>query len=152
MSPTVTVRRATAPDRDSLAALLDAVDLPSDAVRREDARGDDGQFYVGRLDGDVVCGGGLELQGATALVRSVVVDEDHRGRGFGRTVCDELEAAAERAGATTAALLTTTAADYFERRGYEPVPREDAPRKIRKTRQFAAVCPETATYMEKQLE
>lgn len=147
MPPVLTVRRATRADRDSLAALLDAAGLPSEAVRA-----DDGQFYAGRLDGDVVCGGGLELHDSTALVRSVVVAEDQRGRGFGRTICDELEAVAERAGATTAGLLTTTAAEYFERRGYERVPREDAPGGIRQTRQYRAVCPETATYMEKQLE
>lgn len=147
MPPRMSVRRATRADRDRLAALLDAAGLPSDAVRA-----DDGRFYVGRLDGDVVCGGGLELVGATALVRSVVVADDHRGRGFGGALCDELEAAAERAGATTASLLTTTAAAYFERRGYQPVAREDAPRRVRQTRQFADVCPSTATYMQKRLE
>lgn len=147
MPPTLSVRRATHADRDSLAALLDAAALPSDAVRA-----DDGQFYAGRLDGDVVCGGGLELHGPTALVRSVVVADDHRGRGFGGALCDELAAAAERAGATTACLLTTTAGPFFERRGYQPVAREDAPRAVRQTRQFADVCPSTATYMEKKLE
>lgn len=146
MTTALSVQRATRRDRDRLAALLDAAGLPSDAVRA-----DDGQFYVGRLDGDVVCGGGLERHGQTALVRSVVVAADHRGRGFGRAVCDELEAAAERAGATTACLLTTTAAAYFRRRGYQPVAREDAPRGVRQTRQFADVCPSTATYMQKEL-
>jgi amino-acid N-acetyltransferase len=147
MPPAVSVRRATRADRGSLAALLDAAGLPTDAVGA-----DDGRFYAGRLDGDVVCGGGLELHGSAALVRSVVVADDYRGRGFGGALCDELEAAAERAGATTASLLTTTAAEYFERRGYRPVAREDAPRAVRQTSQFADVCPSTATYMEKNLE
>ncbi|MXR21970.1 arsenic resistance N-acetyltransferase ArsN2 [Halobacterium bonnevillei] len=113
---------------------------------------DDGRFYVGRLGGDVVCGGGLELHGSAALVRSVVVADDYRGRGFGGALCDELEAAAERAGATTASLLTTTAAAYFERRGYQPVSRENAPQTLQQTSQFADVCPSTATCMEKKLE
>jgi amino-acid N-acetyltransferase len=84
-------------------------------------------------------------------VRSVVVADEYRGRGFGGALCDELEAAAGRAGATSACLLTTTAVAYFARRGYQPVAREDAPRRVRQARQFEDVCPSTATYMEKEL-
>lgn len=145
--PPVAVGRATRADRDRLAALLDAAGLPSDAVREND-----GQFYAGRVGDDVVCGGGLELHDETALVRSVVVADDHRGRGFGRALCDELEAAAGRAGVTTAYLLTTTAAGFFERQGYRRIARDDAPECIRRTTQFADTCPSTATCMEKRLD
>lgn len=142
----VTVRRATRADRDNLAALLDAADLPSDAVREND-----GEFYAGRVDGDVVCGGGLELHDDTALVRSVVVADDHRDCGFGSVLCDELETSARTAGVTTAYLLTTTAAGFFERQGYRRIARDDAPECIRRTTQFADTCPSTASCMAKRL-
>ncbi len=48
-------------------------------------------------------------------------------------------------------LLTTTAEDFFARRGYVRIGREKAPRTIRSTREFADLCPASSAFMVKHL-
>jgi N-acetylglutamate synthase-like GNAT family acetyltransferase len=48
-------------------------------------------------------------------------------------------------------LLTTTAAGFFERRGYVAAARESAPAEIRATREFADICPASSAFMVKHL-
>jgi amino-acid N-acetyltransferase len=48
-------------------------------------------------------------------------------------------------------LLTTTAAAFFEKRGYRRLARTSAPAAIRATTQFSALCPSTATLMVKAM-
>jgi len=48
-------------------------------------------------------------------------------------------------------LLTTTAADYFSARGFDPVDRSSAPEAIRRTREFAEICPGSAAFMRKRV-
>lgn len=47
-------------------------------------------------------------------------------------------------------LLTTTAADFFESRGFRRISKEQAPLEIRATREFSSLCPSTAVLMVKQ--
>jgi amino-acid N-acetyltransferase len=49
-------------------------------------------------------------------------------------------------------LLTTTAADYFRRRGYEPVDRDALPPAIRSTEEAARLCPASAACLRKKIE
>ncbi|WP_336034279.1 arsenic resistance N-acetyltransferase ArsN2 [Halobacterium yunchengense] len=143
----LTVRRATGRDREALAALLADAGLPDGHVR---AGG--GRYYVGRVDGLVTAGGGLELCGDAALLRSVVVAAAHRGRGHGTAVCGTLEAAARDAGVREVFLLTTTATAFFDGLGYDVVDRDAAPASVRETAQFGDVCPTTATCMRREIE
>lgn len=141
-APSITVRAADADDLDRVEALLDANDLPFRDVRAKPEC-----FHVARSGGRVVGVGGVEVYGADGLVRSVVVEESHRGRGYGTALCDALESQARDEGVETLYLLTTTAAEYFERRGYEAVPREAAPSSVRGTTEFSDLCPDSATCM-----
>ena len=54
-------------------------------------------------------------------------------------------------GVETLYLLTTTAAQFFARRGYEAVPRSEAPAAIAATAQFSELCPASSTFMRKVL-
>ena len=58
---------------------------------------------------------------------------------------------ARRRGAATAYLLTTTAAEYFRRRGYTDVPREAVPAIVAGHAQFRSLCPASAKCLEKRL-
>lgn len=131
---------------DDLAALLAANDLPHRGL----AEGS-GEFVAGYVDGDLVCGGGVELYDADAMLRSVVVAESHRSRGYGAALCDRLETLAAEAGATDCYLLTTTAADFFDARGYEPVQRETVPDDVLASPLVAEHCPASATCMHRSL-
>jgi amino-acid N-acetyltransferase len=48
-------------------------------------------------------------------------------------------------------LLTETAAEYFSKKGYSKVAREQVPDAIRQSSQFSSVCPATAVVLKKQL-
>ncbi len=61
------------------------------------------------------------------------------------------EAWASEEGVNSLYLLTTTAARFFARLGYEVVPRSQAPSSIENSAQFAGLCPVSATFMCKTL-
>ena len=144
--PDVSLEPATPTDLDRVERLLAANDLPT-----ADVRADAPRFYVARVDGEAVGVGGLELHGDAGLLRSVVVADPHRGRGYGTAIRAALEACAEQADVETLYLLTTTAADFFREHGYVVVDRAAAPERLRTSRQFADLCPESATCMRKSL-
>ena len=98
-----------------------------------------------RGHGDLVAAGGLEPAGRDALLRSVVVRDSHRGRGFAQRITRHLLRRAERERRRAVYLLTETAGDYFARRGFVPVERSAVPEAITRTRQFAALCPQSAS-------
>jgi amino-acid N-acetyltransferase len=153
--PTVELRAADG-DLSYVEDLLADAGLPADDVREKP-----GAFYRGVADGgpddeDEHAGrqvgvGGIEQYGSTGLLRSVVVEPDLRGAGYGQTLCDALEARARADGIESLSLLTTTAAAFFEARGYERVARSAAPAPIRETTQFTELCPDSAVCLRKSL-
>jgi len=94
---------------------------------------------------------GLELMGATALLRSLAVDAGARGAGSGTALVEAAEGHAIREGVERVYLLTTAADRFFERLGYVRVARENAPPEIQRTREFSDMCPDTAVLMTKDL-
>ncbi|WP_210424902.1 arsenic resistance N-acetyltransferase ArsN2 [Halorussus halobius] len=130
--------------------------LAENGLPYRDVRAKPDRFFVARADGlddegSRVGIGGLETDGAVGLLRSVVVTEPNRGRGYGTALCDALEDRARTNGVETLYLLTTTATAFFRRRGYESVAREDAPASVRRTTEFAELCPESATCMRNEI-
>jgi amino-acid N-acetyltransferase len=95
---------------------------------------------------------GVELCGSVALLRSLAVGAEHRGRGCGRALVAQVERYARSRGAKDIYLLTTGAERFFEQLGYARVEREAVPAAIRHTREFAALCPSGSTAMLKRLE
>lgn len=94
---------------------------------------------------------GVEVLGRQGLLRSLAVAESARGHGLGRELVDHLEAWGVRHGLEELCLLTTTAADFFARLGYERIARESAPAVARRSEQFASLCPASAVLMRKCL-
>lgn len=94
---------------------------------------------------------GLELLGATALLRSLAVDAGARGEGSGTALVEAAEGHAIREGVDRIYLLTTSADRFFERLGYVRLAREKAPPEIRRSREFSEMCPDTAVLMMKHL-
>ena len=105
------------------------------------------RFY--RMDGD--CGpvgfAGLEVHGADALLRSIVVADERRGQGTGRKLVAAMVTEAQRLGIERLWLLTTTAAGFFEHLGFTTVDRAIAPPAIQATSEFRSLCPTSATCM-----
>lgn len=125
-----------------LAGVLDHAGLPSADLTEPGRR-----FY--RLDDEDAPIGwaGLEPFGPDALLRSVVMAADRRGSGVGHRLVAEVAAVARGLGVERLWLLTTTAAGFFARLGFEPVDRAAAPDAIRGSREFRDICSASATCM-----
>ena len=129
-------------DLPQLQELLRANDLPDDDCLEQLGN------ICGIFNGDeLIVAGGLEPAGPYALLRSVVVRENYRGQGLAWRLTTYLLQRAEIQDVSVVYLLTETAERYFESIGFRRVAREQVPVEIRNTRQFASLCPDTATCM-----
>ncbi len=129
-------------------ALLDRCGLPSGDVRPSAAM----VFFGCRIRRELAGVVGLELYGTEALLRSLAVAPAYRHVGMGKALVAYAEAAATGRGVSDLYLLTTTAAPFFARLGYQPLPRAEAPEAIRTTAQFSGLCPASSTFMGKRME
>jgi N-acetylglutamate synthase-like GNAT family acetyltransferase len=93
--------------------------------------------------------GGYEMHGTDALLRSIVVLPEHRGRGIGAGIVAALSEHARRAGARHLFLMTTTARPFFERLGFAVRDRASAPPAILASPQVAELCPSSAVLMSR---
>jgi len=137
---------ASAEELGAIRVLLERAGLPTSDL--ESARP---EFAVVREDGQVVAAGALQRFGSSALLRSVVVAEDHRGGGLGQMIVCELERLAHAAQITELILLTQTAAEFFARQGFRAIERTSAPRDMQTSEEFRSLCPSSATCMAKSL-
>jgi len=142
----VNIRAATPADLQAIERILSALDLPSD-----DCANHISNFVVAEAADQIVGTGGLEQYGNVALLRSIAVVKEQRGRGLGDTLYSTIKSAAQSHGAQELYLLTETAETYFEARGFTVVDRENVPRDIKNTEQFSGLCPESATVMRLSL-
>jgi amino-acid N-acetyltransferase len=135
------------PLRLTAVALLQAQGLPVSDITDEHL---EHFFFIGS-DGSPTGLVGVEIYGAGALLRSLVVAETARTQGLGSALVQHAEdyAASRHVGAMY--LLTTTAESFFERRGYWRVDRAQAPPAIQATPEFASLCPASSAFMIKQI-
>jgi amino-acid N-acetyltransferase len=142
------IRMADEADLSEIQSLLRTNDLPVEDISRALIEG----FLVAEdASGSVIGIGGLEQLGSSVLLRSLAVAPEARGIRIARALVARLEDNVRSCGQPDVWLLTTTAERFFERAGYERVSREDVPGEVRLCRQFAALCPSTASCMRKRL-
>lgn len=104
-------------------------------------------FIVAR-DGDRVVGcAGAEAYQFAALVRSVAVLPEFRGKGLGRRLVRQILDRLASRGLREFYLLTTDAEDYFRKRGFKTIDRDEVHPQLLASRQFQDACPSTATCM-----
>ena len=143
----VTYERFETGEAERVRAILVSEGLPADDVTPHLAH-----FITARRSGDVVGCVGLEPAGEDGLLRSLAVSAHLRGRGVGNALCDELERHAREIGITRLFLLTTTAEEFFRRRGFSRIERDEAPPAIQSTREFSTTCPASAVLMRKVID
>ncbi|GGH07875.1 arsenic resistance N-acetyltransferase ArsN2 [Mucilaginibacter phyllosphaerae] len=132
--------------RDDVIELLTAQNLPV-----SDLPGVLSNFYVATQNAQIAGVAGLEIYGNYGLLRSVAVHANSRGRGIAAALLDKIEGLAAKKQLNALYLLTETAADYFEQKGYEHIARMDIPDAIKESSEFKQVCPDTATAMQKSI-
>ena len=110
-------------------------------------------FLVAKTgDGSVIGTIGVELYQNVGLLRSLVVHPSYQGKGLGKRLTREVELFAQQKSVKTLLLLTTTAAEFFPKLGYQVIQRDRAPMSIAKTEEFKNICPVSAVCFFKSLD
>jgi amino-acid N-acetyltransferase len=138
---------STRPDLDVAVHILQAANLPTEDLTVSHLEHFSFSGPAAQPTGLV----GLEIFGDVALLRSLVVAPDRRGRGDGQRLLEHAENHARSSGVRTIYLLTTTAEGFFARHGFARLARDDAPAAIQSTREFAGICPASSAFMGKVL-
>ena len=135
------------PHRADVIRLLESAALPTSDLTHDNMKD---FFYVGPATAPLGFVG-VQIYGADALLRSLVVTSANRTRGLGQGLVERAEQHARERGAATVYVLTTTAESFFRSRGYVVTPRDHAPAAIRSTAEFAGLCPTSSAFPSKRL-
>jgi N-acetylglutamate synthase-like GNAT family acetyltransferase len=130
---------ARSDDWEEVAALVSSCGLPLDGLRESLEAA-----LVARENGRVVGTVALELYGRDALLRSLAVAHDLRGRRLGDRLAGAALDLAGQLGVTRVYLLTEAAAPFFRRRGFRNSTRAEVPEAVRGSVEFRSACPSTA--------
>ena len=133
---------STEEDLFAIKELLLRNDLPLEGVD------DHWRTFVVARDGEHTVGcGGAETYQVAALIRSIAVDPGYRSRGVGRRIVRHLLDRLSSRGLREFYLLTTTAEDYFRKRGFKTIDRDEVHPQVMASREFHDACPSTAVCM-----
>lgn len=130
--------------RPEIVRLLAAENLPT-----EDLPTPLDHFFIAMIKEKVAGVIGLEKHEEYGLLRSMVVDKSFRNQQIAQQLVKALEDYALKQGIKELYLLTLTAADYFVKKGYEYISRNDTPKTLQSTSEFTHSCPATAQMMKK---
>jgi N-acetylglutamate synthase-like GNAT family acetyltransferase len=145
--PKLTAHPLRVGERAALKAALTKAELPTVDVE-EPGR----LFWRFENQDEVPVGfGGLEVHGEDALMRSLVTLPPVRNRGVGTAMVAALEFEARLHGCRSIWLITTTAGDFYQRRGYARCERVVVPSAIGETTEFSTLCPDDANVLMKRL-
>ena len=149
MKKDIQIDRFTPGDEKEIVNLLSQAKLPVQDLTLEKLQ----HFLVAKAkDGSVMGAIGVELYHDVGLLRSLVVHPAYQGKGLGKRLTREVESFAQQKSIKTLFLLTTTAAEFFPKIGYQVIQRDRAPLSIAKTQEFKNICPVSAVCLFKNLE
>ncbi len=135
-----------ASDKESIVALLVSQKLPvADLPEALE------NFLVAKNGYRLVGVVGIEIYGEFGLLRSLAVDPEFRGQGIADQLVRNIERHSDSKGLKEIYLLTETAPDYFDRKGYRLITRNDVPDEVKQSSEFNHVCPQSAIVMKKSL-
>ena len=144
----IKIERFAQSDEKEIVKLLSQAKLPAQDLTLEKLK----HFLVAKAkDGSVMGAIGVELYQDVGLLRSLVVHPSYRGKGLGKRLTREVESFAQEKSIKTLYLLTTTAAEFFPKLGYQVIQRDRAPMSIAKTEEFKTLCPVSAVCLFKNL-
>ncbi len=106
---------------------------------------------VATRDDTVIGAVALEVMARLGLLRSLVVDPEHRRTGVANRLMQAVLSRVNELGLREVYLLTESASAFFEPHGFKPIARDRVPSEIQKTREFREQCPEEAVVMRLDL-
>jgi amino-acid N-acetyltransferase len=138
----VTITPAKAEDVDAIKRLLTQNQLPIAGVD------DHWKTFIVARDGErIVACGGSEAYQVAALLRSIAVEPEYRKHGLGRRLVRQLLDRLASRGLREFYLLTTTAEEYFRKRGFKTIDRDEVHPQLLSSREFQDACPDSAVCM-----
>jgi amino-acid N-acetyltransferase len=146
MSATVRLRGATQKDLQWIQGLLKSNNLCYEDIPEKIK-----SLFIGYVGANVMGLGGVEAYGRYGLLRSIVVEDGYRGKGYGRTLVKLIMKNAKKNGVKDLYLLTTTAEGFFAQIGFEKTKRDDVPPQIQNTREFKELCAKSSICMRKSI-
>lgn len=142
MDQEIRITVATPSDVEPIKEMLAASGLPTAGVD------DHWKTFLVAWDGRkrVACGGAETYQ-FVALIRSIAVVPEYRSQGLGRKLVRHLLDRLAAHGLREFYLLTTTAEEYFKKRGFKTIERDEVHPQVLASQEFQDACPSTATCM-----
>lgn len=147
MTDSIRINSAGPSDYNAVCALLSQQNLPIKDIGEELPH-----FFVVKENELLLGVIGLELYGEFGLLRSMATDPAYRNKGIASSLVTELFDYGKRIGLKEIYLLTETAENYFTRKGFQKLKREEAPASIRQSAEFSHLCPTTAVVMKKEIK
>ncbi|HUA81751.1 MAG TPA: GNAT family N-acetyltransferase [Dyella sp.] len=117
----IEIKRATQIDQRDVHALLDSCGLSTHDIFSSNAL-----YWTARSEALLVGFCGMELAENTALLRSVSVRNEHRGRGLARRLIEAVMAEANARSIGRIYLFSKDTGGFFEALGWREVPVEEA--------------------------
>jgi amino-acid N-acetyltransferase len=140
---TTLFRKATAVDGPAIRVLLEDANLPTESLG-----GTLTSFFVAEHDGMIIGVAGFEYYGNDALLRSVAIQPRLRNAGIGSALVDWMLTEAKKSQIRRIVLLTETAKNFFEKKGFTVVPRSAIQNTaMTRSSEFVTACPVSATTM-----
>ncbi|UOE49869.1 arsenic resistance N-acetyltransferase ArsN2 [Mucilaginibacter sp. SMC90] len=115
-------------------AKLPVVDLPAQL----------NDFNIAMVKDKIAGIAGIEVYGTYGLLRSVAVLPEFLGKGIAGKLIDHIITFSSEKGLSTLYLLTETATDYFDKKGFAKISREHVPVEVQLSSEFCHVCPASA--------
>jgi len=137
---------ASADDLDAVVGLLRECALPHEDIG-EHLSG----LIAAKRDKNLIGTVALEIYESVGLLRSLAVTEACRSHGLATELLTQIVTHARPSGVERLFLLTTTAQDFFTKRGFASFERTLVPGAIAGTEEFRTLCPGTATCMSKDI-
>ena len=149
MKDNITINSATKTDLAAITALLQKTDLPPDGIEphlenfliiRDSSSSKDSARIIG-------CAG-LEIYDKSALLRSVAIHPDFQKEGYGTSLVNRIIELARRKDITKLFLLTNTAEEYFKKKGFNIVLRDQVPDDMKESVEFKVLCTSSPVMMK----
>jgi arsenate reductase (thioredoxin) len=142
----ITIRPAKATDWMAVSQLLTSNKLPVEDIDKALPN-----FFVAVVNNQIAGVIGLEKYDHYGLLRSMATSALHRNQGIASKLVDALFKYAKAIGLKEMYLLTETAKEYFTKKEFIIIQRNQVPDAVKESPEFSHICPVSATVMNKSV-
>ncbi len=135
--------------RDDFKAVCDL--LKNEKLPVEDLKEELNLFFIAQVNDEITGSIGLEEYGTDGLLRSMAVKPGYRNSGIAAKLVNQLLDYSREKGIQQLYLITTTAEQYFLKKGFMVTERSNVPAAILASPEFSSLCPSTATVMRREI-